>query len=58
MLFKPGLTLSEVLNECNYDTDLPFAVAVNRSLVVRNKYDSTYLNDEDIVDIVYPMQGG
>ena len=58
MLFKSRLKLSEVLNECGYNTDLPFAVAVNKSLVIRDKYSSTYLNNEDIVDIVYPMQGG
>ncbi|AHC39511.1 sulfur carrier protein ThiS [Ehrlichia muris] len=58
MLFKSKLTLSEILDECGYNTDLPFAVAVNKSLVVRDKYNSTYLNNGDIVDIVYPMQGG
>ncbi|WP_235424714.1 sulfur carrier protein ThiS [Ehrlichia minasensis] len=58
MVFEPGITLSQILNICSYDTNLPFAVAVNRSLVIRSKYSSTYLNNGDVVDIVYPMQGG
>ena len=58
MVFESGLTLSQILNMCSYDTNLPFAVAVNRNLIIRSKYSSTYLNNGDIVDIVYPMQGG
>ena len=56
--FDPGLTLNKILSMCGYDTELPFAVAVNRNLVVRSRYSSTYLNNGDTIDVVYPMQGG
>ena len=58
MSFESGLALSEILCISGHNTDLPFAVAVNKNLVVRSQYSSTYLNNDDIIDIVYPMQGG
>ena len=36
----------------------PYAVAVNNVLVTKAEYENCILNDEDIIDIVYPMQGG
>ncbi|CAI28248.1 Hypothetical protein ERGA_CDS_07960 [Ehrlichia ruminantium str. Gardel] len=56
--FKSELTLCDILNLCGYDSNIPFAVAVNKTLIVRSQYSSTYLSSGDVVDIVYPMQGG
>ncbi len=37
----------------------PFcAVAVNRRFVARERYRQTILRENDVVDIVAPMQGG
>ncbi|MGN7618731.1 MAG: sulfur carrier protein ThiS [Ehrlichia sp.] len=58
MSFEAELALNEILCMCGYNTDLPFAVAVNKNLVLRSQYSSTYLNNGDVIDVVYPMQGG
>ncbi|QGR02833.1 sulfur carrier protein ThiS [Ehrlichia ruminantium] len=57
-IFQNGLTLFDILNLCGYDSGVPFAVAVNKKLVVRGQYSNTCLNNGDVIDIVYPMQGG
>ncbi|MGN7678471.1 MAG: sulfur carrier protein ThiS [Anaplasma sp.] len=41
-----------------YAADSSFAVAVNKVLITRAKYDECELKDGDSIDIVYPMQGG
>ncbi|MGN7661351.1 MAG: sulfur carrier protein ThiS [Anaplasma sp.] len=38
--------------------DSSFAVAVNKVLITRVKYNECELKDGDIIDIVYPIQGG
>ena len=58
MSFKSGLALDKILCLSGHSTDLPFAVAVNKNLVVRSQYNITYLNNDDVIDVVYPMQGG
>ncbi|QXK92206.1 sulfur carrier protein ThiS [Neoehrlichia mikurensis] len=49
-------TLSEVLD--NYNAGISFAVALNNKLVPKAHYEGVYLKDGDVIDIVYPMQGG
>ncbi|KJV69221.1 sulfur carrier protein ThiS [Candidatus Neoehrlichia procyonis] len=49
-------TLLEILSK--YDTGVAFAVALNNKLITRTCYKNVYLKDGDVVDIVYPMQGG
>ncbi len=36
----------------------PFAVAINQQFIPKSQYAHTLLNDNDIMDIVSPMQGG
>ncbi|MCU7611263.1 sulfur carrier protein ThiS [Anaplasma capra] len=36
----------------------PFAVAVNKVLVTKAQYGEYELRSGDVVDVVYPMQGG
>ncbi len=35
-----------------------FAVALNETFVLKSKYDTTLVKNEDRVDIVAPVQGG
>ncbi|ABD43651.1 sulfur carrier protein ThiS [Anaplasma phagocytophilum] len=51
-----GCTLSDAIAQCNVRE--PFAVAVNRVLVTKANYKEHKLKKGDVIDIVYPMQGG
>jgi len=50
--------LTDALNEWGYQGTLPFAVAINHVFIPRQRYDSTFLVEEDEIEIVMPMQGG
>lgn len=49
--------LSEILIHQGY-TEGSFAVALNRNFVPRSAYATTYLSENDMVEIITPMQGG
>lgn len=50
-------SLAEFLIQKNYTKDY-FAVAVNRQFIARSQYSVTFLKDEDVIDLISPMQGG
>lgn len=35
-----------------------FAVSINRHFLSRNHYASAFLNEGDVVELIFPMQGG
>lgn len=49
--------LTDALRQWQYG-EIPFAVAVNRTVVARSQYAQLKLHQEDEVEIVFPMQGG
>lgn len=49
--------LSEVLKKQGYGEGC-FAVAINRHFIPRDHYAKTILQENDLVEIVMPMQGG
>lgn len=54
---KPNCSLQDMLTEQAY-TATHFAVAINCQVIPRDQYATIFLQDNDIVDIVMPMQGG
>ena len=50
-------TLRGLLAELELEGEF-FAIAVNRRVVTRARWDETSLNDGDSVEIVTPRQGG
>jgi sulfur carrier protein len=54
---RAGMSLKELLDEKQYAAGC-FAVAVNRNFIPRLSYADTFLNSEDQIDIIQPMQGG
>jgi sulfur carrier protein len=52
-----GCALSEVLLKQGYNEGC-FAIAVNRQFVPRDHYVAVFLQENDLVEIVMPMQGG
>jgi sulfur carrier protein len=53
---KESLSLKELLEELGYKEG--FAVALNETFILKSKYDTTLVKNEDRVDIVAPVQGG
>jgi len=53
---RDSLSLKELLEELGYKEG--FAVALNETFVLKSKYDTTLVKNEDRVDIVAPVQGG
>ena len=53
---KEPLSLKELLEELGYKEG--FAVALNETFILKSKYDTTLVKNEDRVDIVAPVQGG
>lgn len=54
---QAALSIAELL--AYYDArDKKAAVAVNGQFVPRREHESTRLHDNDVVEIVSPMQGG
>ncbi|MFV9878415.1 MAG: sulfur carrier protein ThiS [Anaplasma ovis] len=51
-----GSSLQHAVKE--YECSAPFAVTVNNVLVTKAQYSEYALRSGDVVDIVYPMQGG
>lgn len=52
-----NMTLSELLKSQQYKEN-SFAVAVNRKFIPRSVYSQVYINKDDVIDIIIPMQGG
>jgi len=50
-------TVADVVQSLGYEGDY-FAVALNRTCVLRASYNSTPVKDGDEVEILMPMQGG
>ncbi len=50
-------SLRELLTELEFEGGF-FAVAVNRKVVARERWDERLLNDGDTIEIVTPRQGG
>jgi len=55
--WSPGKTLQDVIEEKNYRFPLLIA-RINGTLVTRDKYNSTIIPDDAIVDIIHLMSGG
>ncbi len=53
---RDSLSLKELLEELGYKEG--FAVALNETFVLKSKYNTTLVKNEDRVDIVAPVQGG
>ena len=49
--------IKSLLQEQGYDGKL-VALALNGTFISKNDYEKTYLNDQDKIEIVAPMQGG
>lgn len=54
---KKACSLAEILAKLA-DQTVPFAVAVNGTIIARNQYQSFILNEADEIEVVTPMQGG
>ncbi|AMP89783.2 thiamine biosynthesis protein ThiS [Legionella pneumophila subsp. pascullei] len=54
---QSSLSLSAFLKQLNY-TQQHFAVAINNHHVPHNAYETTILQANDSIDILFPMQGG
>lgn len=50
-------TLADVIKTLGYEGDF-FAVALNRTCVLRTKYAATSIKENDEIEILSPMQGG
>ena len=52
-------TLADLLNQISIESTTPgVAVALNRQIIFRTKWESTPLCDGDQVDIIQAVQGG
>ena len=49
--------LADVIKALGYEGDF-FAVALNRTCVLRSQYAATAVNENDEIEILSPMQGG
>ncbi|HAT1850138.1 TPA: sulfur carrier protein ThiS [Legionella pneumophila] len=54
---ESSLSLSVFLKQLNY-TQQHFAVAINNHHVSHKAYETTILQANDCIDILFPMQGG
>ncbi|HAT6936809.1 TPA: sulfur carrier protein ThiS [Legionella pneumophila] len=54
---QSSLSLSVFLKQFNY-TQQHFAVAINNHHVPYKAYETTILQANDCIDILFPMQGG
>lgn len=57
IVLEEGSSVAEVVRALGYSDD-HFAVAVNRSVVLRRFYETTTLREGDAIEILTPMQGG
>lgn len=57
--FKSGLKLAELIkNEINSSEPKGIAVALNSSIIPKQKWDEIILNENDEIEIVHAVQGG
>lgn len=52
-----GLTLLELLN-VHMQTNSKYAVALNHSIIPKIRYQDVVIKNDDVIDIIIPMQGG
>ena len=52
-----NLSLADALIQQGYQASY-FAVAINQHFIARSQYQTTYLQPQDKVEIVSPLQGG
>ena len=52
-----NISIADALKHWNYQCE-GIAVAVNLEFVPRSQYQQQYLNDQDCMDVVTPIQGG
>ncbi len=52
------LNLIELLEKEGFQQDKGFAVAINQTFIPRSLYEQTWIQAEDHIEIVMPMQGG
>jgi thiamine biosynthesis protein ThiS len=50
-------SVADVLQKYNYANDC-FAVALNSKIIRQDEYNKIVLNNEDVLEIIVPMQGG
>jgi thiamine biosynthesis protein ThiS len=51
-------TLSDALVAWGYQLDMPMAIAVNYTIIPNSTYSAVELKEQDIIEILMPMQGG
>jgi len=51
-------TVEQALTLANIELNTSFALAVNQTFVGKPAYATTWLNENDSVDIMLPIQGG
>lgn len=49
--------ISDILNQHGFSDDY-FSIAINQKFIPRSSYATTYLKNNDVIDILSPMQGG
>ena len=54
---KRPTAIASLLQEQGYEGKL-VAIAINGTFVSKSNYEKTYVNDQDKIEIVAPMQGG
>lgn len=52
-----GMTIAEYLESSNYDRTR-IAIELNEEFVPKTKYDETFLNDGDVLEVVSFVGGG
>lgn len=57
ILLQKNCSVAELLMQKKF-LDNYFAVALNRHFVARTQYDTTFLQEGDIIELIFPMQGG
>ena len=55
--WRPGMTVRDVLDECNYVFRM-LVVNVNGRLIKRTQYDTTEVPRDAVVEVVHMISGG
>ena len=56
--YKEGLTLRELIEIEDVETPIYVTVSLNEEFVEQGGFDTTVLNDGDVVEFLYFMGGG
>lgn len=57
IMLKKICSLADILIAHGY-TSTHFSVAINRNFIPRSQHHLTLLKNDDVIDIISPMQGG